>query len=193
MAAVDDGSFANATIYPAGIVVDRDGNVYSTDNHNKRVVKLDVRRRMLVHIAGTSPGRPLGDGSPATEAALTDAQGLAMSATGDLYIAEFSANRIRKVDALTGLISTVAGTGTAGFSSDGGPAVAATLNGPARLALDSKGNLLWTGEITVSGRRKLWPHLHCGRYVGFGGLHPDLPWVCIQDITLSKPTDGAKH
>jgi uncharacterized protein (TIGR03437 family) len=81
-----------------------------------------------------------GDGGPAAKAELNDPNGVAVDTAGNLYIAEFLNHRVRKVSA-TGTITTVAGTGAAGFSGDGGPATDASLNEPFRVALDKAGNL----------------------------------------------------
>src|SRR5439155_26864799 len=90
--------------------------------------------------AGGSPGFS-GDGGPATAAQLSLPYGVALDAAGNLFIADWDNARIRRVDAGTGTITTVAGTGTYGFSGDGGPATAAELGAPTGVALDAAGNL----------------------------------------------------
>ena len=87
-------------------------------------------------------GRPgfSGDGGPATAAAVDEPLDMVAAPNGDIYIATGD-DRIRKVSAATGIITTVAGTGTRGFSGDGGPATAAALNGGGSPALDAAGNL----------------------------------------------------
>lgn len=107
--------------------------------------------------AGTGTWGFSGDGGPATAAEVNNPNGVAEDAAGNVYIADTQNHRIRKVDP-SGTISTYAGTGTAGFSGDGGPAAAAELNGPAWLGIDSAGNLLVDDEnnnriraITPSG------------------------------------------
>ncbi len=82
-----------------------------------------------------------GDGIPATNAQLSGPYGITFDKSGNLYIAEQDGSRIRKVDALTHQITTIAGTGIPGFSGDGGPATAAQLNGPIKVAIDSIGNV----------------------------------------------------
>src|SRR5205814_1665754 len=82
-----------------------------------------------------------GDGGPATVAELAGPSSVAVDAAGNLFIADNQNSRIRRVDAATQVITTVAGNGTAGFSGDGGPATAAELAGPAGVALDGAGNL----------------------------------------------------
>lgn len=84
----------------------------------------------------------LGDGGPATSALLQSPTDIAVDSVGNIYIADFSNNVIRKVDTM-GIINTIAGTSAAGFSGDGGPATNAELNGPYALALDKHGNLFF--------------------------------------------------
>src|SRR5438034_8413374 len=94
--------------------------------------------------AGGGPSQPgpcpSGDGGNATSATMCDPVAVAVDSSGDLFIADGSANVVREVSP-SGLITTVAGNGTQGSSGDGGPATAAALNGPAGLAVDSSGNL----------------------------------------------------
>src|SRR2546423_7549488 len=82
----------------------------------------------------------VGDNGPATQALLFQAEGVAADSAGNLYIAEAQGHRVRRVSP-GGVITTIAGTGHAGFSGDGGPASAAQLNAPYGLAFDSRGNL----------------------------------------------------
>jgi hypothetical protein len=92
-------------------------------------------------VAGNGTAGYGGDGGAATSAELSGPNGVAVDSTGNIYIADYANNRIRKVTASTGAISTAAGNGTAGFSGDGGTATSAELNGPAAVAVDSAGNL----------------------------------------------------
>jgi sugar lactone lactonase YvrE len=105
----------------------------------------------LVTVAGIGPF--IGDGFTATSAGLNLVEGVAVDATGNLWIADASNNRIRKVDAVTGIITTVAGTGTVGFAGDNGPATQARLNGPSDLALDAAGNLYFTDSLNHRVRK----------------------------------------
>jgi len=91
--------------------------------------------------APTTGGRFHGDGGPASSATLNFPSAVAVDERGNLYIADTMNYRVRKVDAVTGIISTVAGTGQRRFSGDGGPAVVAALNEPVALAVDGKGHL----------------------------------------------------
>jgi sugar lactone lactonase YvrE len=94
----------------------------------------------ITTVAGNGNALASGDGGPATTAGMS-ADGIAVDAAGNLYIADYVNNRIRKVDGTTGLISTIAGNGTQGFSGDGGPAISAQVFQPGALALDQAGNL----------------------------------------------------
>jgi hypothetical protein len=92
-------------------------------------------------VAGNGTTGYSGDGGPATSAGLNRTEGVATDSAGNLYIADWQNNRIRKVDAGTGVITTVAGNGTAGFSGDGAAATSAMLKGPTGVVVDSAGNL----------------------------------------------------
>ena len=95
-------------------------------------------------IAGTGTAGYNGDGIPATSAQFNGVQGLAFDGAGNLFAADISNNRIRKITVSTGLISTIAGTGTAGYNGDGILATAAQINIPSALAFDSNGDLYFT-------------------------------------------------
>ena len=97
----------------------------------------DVPAYTIQTVAGSSF---MGDGGPATAAQIGSIQGVAMDGKGNLYLSDTDNNRVRKVDP-GGIITTIAGTGTAGFSGDGGPATSAQLNLPYGLAVDSARNL----------------------------------------------------
>ena len=87
---------------------------------------------------------PLGDGGPGTKGLLASPWGVALDASGNLYIADSLDNRVRKVVIATGIITTIAGTGVAGFSGDGSAAVDAQINSPGSVATDSAGNVYFT-------------------------------------------------
>src|SRR5438094_666299 len=133
-----DGGLATAAqLYGTqGVAVDAAGNLYIFDEGSARVRKV-TPAGIISTIAGNGTRGFNGDGGPAT-AAQVNPSGLAVDAAGNLYIA--GSARVRKVTP-DGIISTVAGNGTPGFSGDGGPATSAQLNGPAALAVDAVGNL----------------------------------------------------
>ena len=124
---------------PEYICVDAEGNVYFTDQINERVRMID-RRGVITTVAGTGQAGYSGDGGPAVDASLNEPYGLAVDPKGNVYVADSSGDRVRMIDP-QGVIITVAGTGEAGYSGDGGPATAAMLNGPAGLAIDAAGDL----------------------------------------------------
>ncbi len=140
-----DGGLATATslYYPTGVTVDGAGALYIADSNDNRVRKVappTVATLTLSTIAGTGMSGYNGDG-PATSANLSSPEGVAADAAGNVYIADTAADRIRKVAAGTGVISTVAGTGVGGFSGEGGPATSARVNGPSGMAVDTAGNV----------------------------------------------------
>jgi len=139
-----DGGPATAATFnrPNGIAIDRAGNVYIGDELNHRIRKVTPDGR-ISSIAGTGEGFGGygGDGGPAKDAQLNLPVGLAVDGNGNLYIADRANHRIRRVDAVTGVITTVAGNGLIGSAGDGGPAAAAELFLPTGVAVDGAGNI----------------------------------------------------
>jgi trimeric autotransporter adhesin len=134
----DSGPATSAQLaFPEGAAVDSAGNLYIADSGNNRIRK--VSNGVITTVAGNGIIGFSGDNGPATSAQLADPQGVAVDSTGNLYVADFANNCIRKVSG--GMITTVAGNGTAGFSGDNSPAVGAQLYGPADVTVDSAGNL----------------------------------------------------
>jgi DNA-binding beta-propeller fold protein YncE len=151
-----DGGAATAAALnsPSGVAVDSAGNVYVSDNVNERVRRIDRATRAITTLAGTGQASYSGDGGAGTNADLNNPQGLAVDPGGTtLYIADFSNNRVRRVNLNSGTIDTVAGTGVYGFSGDGGPAVSAQLAYPVGLALDGAGNLFIADQRNQRIRR----------------------------------------
>jgi trimeric autotransporter adhesin len=124
---------------PYGVAVDTRGAVYVADLGNNRVRRIALDGTIST-VAGNGSAASTGDGGPATAASLDSPRNLAVDAAGNLYISEFNGHRVRKVD-IAGNISTIAGTGIAGFSGDNGPPAQAQLAYPAGLAFDSGGAL----------------------------------------------------
>jgi sugar lactone lactonase YvrE len=134
-------AIAAALNEPYGVAVDASGNVYVADRENNRVRRVDGRTGQIATFAGTGRAANSGDGGPAVEADLTAPESVAVGPGGDLYVAVTGNHKVRRISAATGRITTVAGTGEEGASGDGGPALAARLNVPCCVALDSDGNV----------------------------------------------------
>ncbi len=139
----DDGSASLAQFdSPAALAVGPDSDVYVLDQYNQRVRRIDAATGIITTVAGNGTTGFGGDGGFATEAPLgAYSNSIAVDANGHLYIADRANNRIRRVDALTGVITTFAGTGVGSFGGDGGPATAAMLDDPDGVAVDLAGNV----------------------------------------------------
>ncbi len=138
----DGGPAVSARLsYPGNLVVDGGGNLYIADWGNDRIRKVNTEG-IISTIAGNGKERFEGDGGAATSASLNGPRGVAVDPAGNVYIADRGNSRIRKVDTV-GLISTIAGNGTSGFSGDGGLATAASFDAWS-LAVDVSGNLYIT-------------------------------------------------
>jgi sugar lactone lactonase YvrE len=127
--------------FPDGVAIDRDGDLYIGDALNNRVREIHISTSDIATVAGNGIGGYAGDGGPATDSELNFPSRPFVDAAENIYIADYQNHRIRKVDGATGIITTVAGTGVAGYSGDGGPATNAQLNGPLSVALDATGTL----------------------------------------------------
>jgi sugar lactone lactonase YvrE len=115
---------------PYGVILARDGGLYFCDVDNQRVRRFDFASRTARTIAGDGQRAYRGDGGPATAGSLNMPHEVVFDARGHMYIAERDSHVVRKVDGATGVISTLAGTGVAGFSGDLGPAAQAQLRQP---------------------------------------------------------------
>jgi sugar lactone lactonase YvrE len=127
---------------PYGIVVGPDGALYFCEVDTGRTRRMDLGTGRLTTAAGNGEAAYSGDGGPALAASFSAPHEIRFDREGHLFIVERDAHVVRRVDALTGLVSTVAGTGEAGFSGDGGPAVDAQLRQPHSIAFVSNGDLL---------------------------------------------------
>jgi ribosomal protein S11 len=138
----DGGPGSQAQVnWPHGVALDPTAPaLLVADSANHRIRRLDLVTGTVTTVAGTGQAGFGGDGGPATAALLHDPKGVLAGPRGEVYIADSANDRVRVVDP-SGTISTLAGSGTAGFSGDGGPAPTAQLHAPRALALDPAGNL----------------------------------------------------
>jgi uncharacterized protein (TIGR03437 family) len=159
----DSGPATSAQLNdPAGVAVDSAGNLYIADNGRIRKVSNGV----ITTVAGG--GLSLADNIPATSAQIGP-YGVAVDSAGNLYVADLPNNRVRKVS--NGVITTVAGNGTQGFSGDGGPATSAQLHDPEGVAVDSAGNLYIADTFNQRIRRVSNGVISTVAGNGFGGLY----------------------
>jgi sugar lactone lactonase YvrE len=156
----DNGPATSAQLnFPYGVAVDNADNVYIADTKNNRIRKVGAVSGIITTIAGNGTAGYSGDNGPATSAEMNNPLALAIDAAGNLYIVDSNNNCIRKVAAASGVMTTVAGDGTAGYSGDNGRATSAELNYPQGVALDAAGNIY----VTDSGN-------HVVRMVNAAGI-----------------------
>jgi trimeric autotransporter adhesin len=151
---MDGGLATSATLCePNGVAVDASGNIYIADTWNGRIRMVTKTTGIITTVAGTGMSGYSGDGGLATSATMRYLRGIAVDASGDIYIADSGSNRIRLVTKTTGIITTVAGNGTRGYSGDGSLATSATLTNPYGVAVDASGNIYIAD--TYNGRIRL--------------------------------------
>lgn len=171
-----DGGQATAAQlkYPTNVAVDLSGNVYITDANNARIRKVTPAGIISTYVGDGSLGYG-GDGGQATAAQLHNPRGLHVDAAGNLYIAAMFSQKVRVVDP-TGIINTVAGTGTSGYAGDGGSAISAQLKDPSGIGKDAAGNMYIADKSN-----------HCIRKVTPTGT---ISTIAGNDVTADFTGDG---
>jgi sugar lactone lactonase YvrE len=173
-----DGGQATAAALgtPDGLAIDGSGDIYISDPQN-RVIREVTPAGIISTFAGSSTFTgSTGDGGQATAAEFMAPEGLAVDASGNLFIADAGDHRIREVNISTGVINTVAGNGTWDYSGDGGPATAAQLNYPISVAADSAGHVFLTDALNHRVRELL-----SGVTISVSNSGATLPTVTVSD------------
>jgi DNA-binding beta-propeller fold protein YncE len=136
---------------PNFVIADRGNNIYISDAGNYRIRRVDAKTGIISTVAGSGKRDSSGDGGPALAAGLEYPNSIAIDRDGNLFIAQYGygrgSHRIRRVDAKTGIITTVAGLAEGGISSDGDPALRSSLQSPSHLLFDPAGDLYFLDPI----------------------------------------------
>jgi sugar lactone lactonase YvrE len=132
---------------PFDACFDRAGNLYFSDTFNNRIRRVDAASGTITTVAGNEEKGYAGDGGPAIGAALNEPYGVVVDRAGNLYIADRLNRRVRRIDGASGVIATLAGTGAAVYSGDGGPAAQAGLAEPNGLAFSPDEKLLYITDV----------------------------------------------
>jgi sugar lactone lactonase YvrE len=141
-------------VEPFAVAFDKQGNWYVCEHKGERIVRIDNAGNAAV-LAGTGQTGYSGDGGKATQATLFDPHGIVITADQQMYVADTRNHTVRKIDLKTGLISTLAGTGKAGYSGDGGPATKAEFNGTFAIDVDPSGRNLYIADLGNRRVRKI--------------------------------------
>ena len=169
----DGGPAINAQLNgPANVVVAPNGDLFIADRYNQRIRKIAADTGIITTVGGGAAN--VVDGVPATQSKIDVPSSLALDAAGNLYVSGNSGYRIRRIDAVTNLISTVAGTGAGASSGDGGPATAARVASVNNLVFDSSGNLFFSDQSSASPQsiRKIdFTTGIVSRAIGFESVH----------------------
>jgi streptogramin lyase len=138
---------------PGSLAQDKNGNILVADYLHHCIKRVDAQSHVVTTVAGNGSTKESGDGGEAVKAGIPYPVSIAVSSTGDIYVLENSNHRIRRIDANTGIIKTIAGTGEAGFTTDGIQASIAKIS-PVAIALDSQDNLYFS-EIDNNRVRRI--------------------------------------
>lgn len=151
----DGGPATAASLYaPSSVAADATGNIYIADMFNHRIRRVDYVTGIITTVAGTGVLGYSGDGGPATAARIRYPKGVCVDRLGNILFTDTDNNLVRKINTTTGIITSIAGTGVAGFGGDGGPATLAKLNYPQGIYVDIYGNI-YIGDCLNNRVRKI--------------------------------------
>ncbi len=149
----DGGPVKNALLNdPENVYIDERGDMFISDLGNQVIREVDARSGIIHTVAGNGQNGFSGDGGPAIQASMSNAFHIVADKEGNLYISDLSNNRIRRIDHYTGIITTIAGTGVAGFNGDG-KAISCQLTGPFGINIDKRGNLIFSDQYGLCIRK----------------------------------------
>jgi sugar lactone lactonase YvrE len=179
---------------PAGIAVDASGNLYIADSGDSTIREVLASTGEISVIAGNGSHGYSGDGGPATEAEFNAPVSVSFDSHGNMYVADANVDVVREISASTGYISTIAGTGTGGYSGDGLAATSAKLNTPNAAAVDSSGNVYIMDSnncrvrLVTASSGDISTFTGTGRetYSGDGGTASDASIGVANDVVLDS-------
>lgn len=146
----------SAKLYnPYDMIVDAQGNLFFSDRSNNRVRKVDVNTNIITTIAGNGSASYSGNGNAATAAGINNPIGLTADSSRNMYIGDYGNKVVRRIDGVTGIITTFAGTGVIGYSGDGGPANLAQISNAATVEVDKTGNSLLITDVNNNCIRRV--------------------------------------
>src|ERR1700724_2389552 len=144
----DGGPAARALLNgPFDVDFDPDGNLYFSDTFNHRIRRVDARTGNITTCAGSGEAGYSGDGGPASQARFNEPYGIAVDKAGRVYVADPHHHCVPRIDSASGVITTLPGNGSAGFSGDGGPGPQAGMVEPNGLALDPTQRRLFVADV----------------------------------------------
>lgn len=186
--AVPPGEALNTSVEgPFGVVVGPDGALYICETLGHEISRVDLTDGSITRVVGNGTRGNTGDGGLAIEAQIDEPYEVRFDQAGNLYFVDMTSHVVRRVDVETGIISTVAGTGEAGFSGDGGAAIAAQMNRPHSIALDNDGHLY---ICDIGNHRIRVVDLEAGSidtFAGTGERQPTPDGVTIAGTPLNGP------